>query len=122
MFPYILIFSRSYKVHGSVQVQNEEGQNEEDRGQAESQVHAGEDKGGEETKSSHEGDVDNDDVSSCNESIRDSFIEEDLVDVSIHNDDDEDDSWEGNGHGSVPFGGVSVIILRQLIGVYLTLI
>ncbi|QCE07098.1 hypothetical protein DEO72_LG9g2114 [Vigna unguiculata] len=36
------------------------------------------------------------DVSSWDESVGDSFNEEELVDVSIHNEDDQDDSWEGN--------------------------
>jgi len=39
--------------------------------------------------------------------LTDSFIEEGLLDVSIHTDEDEDDSWDGDGRGSVDFGGVS---------------
>ena len=47
----------------------------------------------------HEGDVDKNDVSSCSESIWDNFIKEDLLDVNIHNYEDEDGSWDGYGHG-----------------------
>ena len=61
----------------------------------------------EEDKDGGEEDVDKDDVSSCSDSIGDSFVEEDLLDVSIHTYEDQDDSWDGDGRGSVNFGGVS---------------
>jgi len=48
-------------------------------------------------ESVHEPDGNDFDVSSWDESVRDSFNEEELMDVSIHNEDDslEDDHMEG---------------------------
>jgi len=100
------------EVGGQVEVENDGGvQNEVDKdgGEVSGQVEVENDGGvqNEEDKDGGEEDVDKDDVSSCSDSIGDSFVEEDLLDVSIHTYEDQDDSWDGDGRGSVNFGGVS---------------
>jgi len=96
------------EVHGGVEVENvDDGGQVHEVVQSQNEEHRGEVDGGVEVENAHEGDVDKDDVSSCSESTGDSFIEYDLLDVSIHNYEDEDDSWDSDGHSSVDFGGVS---------------
>jgi len=96
------------EVHGGVEVENmDDGGQVHEAVQSQNEEHRGEVDKGVEVENAHEGDVNKDDVSSCSESIGDSFIEEDLLNVSIHNYEDEDDSWDDDGHGSVDYGGVS---------------
>jgi len=108
----IVIEEHGCEVDGAVEIEIDEGvQNEEDKdgGEVDGRVEVENEEDGcrVHVENANEEDVDKDDVSSCSDSKGDSFIEEDLLDVSIHTYEDEDDSWDGDGRGSVDFGGVS---------------